>query len=318
MSGLFSIFKKKNPLDATYAALLSFKGNMATLGKLKDAAMPMFGTDWAPALETYIATTTPPDAAKLMAQLEKAREYDKGQTLWRGAQMLLNGSALPINIESQMEDFEQYLPLFGPDGEVLLEKLKLKFPHPASIGEPNILRKVDLAPTPRPQKSNSKEPVSEYPKTLEINEDVMTDWDIQNFLYLLEFLNLAKHIMPMIVANGAADSLEDYPGYNLILDTYDAAIAKGEKLFDKPEQLLNLNFEHGAKTLREILETLNAERDNEVRVIPKSPEPQAARHVPFLDLDDEGEEEAGPAKKSAARTRKNSLPAKKRKARIEA
>ena len=104
-------------------ALSKFQPSVESLNMIKN--MPFvkkFGNDWAKDIKAAIA-----HYADLTAKWDNVIKTDKAYRIWDSAQRLISETLTERNraqIQADMPEYETFLPMFGENGQKVLEKLR--------------------------------------------------------------------------------------------------------------------------------------------------------------------------------------------------
>ena len=102
-------------------------------------------------------------------------------------------------------------------------------------------------------------------------EEVNTDWILNNFKKISEFLSNSREIMSAISIYKNAQSVEEYKNYGFILDILDYLIEKGEEILsEKTDEEIEKVFSGGRVELSNLISSYKNERNSEV-IIPEEP-----------------------------------------------
>lgn len=99
-----------------------------------------------------------------------------------------------------------------------------------------------------------------------------SDWDIQNFKRIEDFLSNSREIMSAICLYKNVPSLEEYKYYGFIIDTIDYLIERGNKILsEKSDDVLDMAFDGGRQGLKNIIASYEGQKTDEI-VLPESGE----------------------------------------------
>ena len=102
-------------------------------------------------------------------------------------------------------------------------------------------------------------------------EEVNTDWILNNFKKISEFLSNSREIMSAISIYKNAQSVEEYKNYGFIIDILDYLIEKGEEILsEKTDEEIEKVFSGGRVELSNLISSYKNERNSEV-IIPEEP-----------------------------------------------
>ncbi len=103
--------------------LSKFQPNQENLEQIKQLPfIKKFGNDWAKDIKAAIAFDS-----SMVTAWNKVVNTDKAYRIWYSAQNLLSGTLTERNrarIQADMPEYETFLPMFGEDGQKMLEKLR--------------------------------------------------------------------------------------------------------------------------------------------------------------------------------------------------
>lgn len=96
-----------------------------------------------------------------------------------------------------------------------------------------------------------------------------SDWDIQNFKRIEDFLSNSREIMSAICLYKNVPSLEEYKYYGFIIDTIDYLIERGNKILsEKSDDVLDMAFDGGRQGLKNIIASYEGQKTDEI-VLPE-------------------------------------------------
>lgn len=99
-----------------------------------------------------------------------------------------------------------------------------------------------------------------------------SDWDIQNFKRIEDFLSNSREIMSAICLYKNVPSLEEYKYYGFIIDTIDYLIERGNKILsEKSDDVLDMAFDGGRQGLKNIIASYEGQKTDEI-VLPEAEE----------------------------------------------
>ena len=99
-----------------------------------------------------------------------------------------------------------------------------------------------------------------------------SDWDIQNFKRIEDFLSNSREIMSAICLYKNVPSLEEYKYYGFIIDTIDYLIERGNKILsEKSDDVLDMAFDGGRQGLKNIIASYEGQKTDEI-VLPETEE----------------------------------------------
>ena len=102
-----------------------------------------------------------------------------------------------------------------------------------------------------------------------------SDWDIQNFKRIEDFLSNSREIMSAICLYKNVPSLEEYKYYGFIIDTIDYLIERGNKILsEKSDDVLDMAFDGGRQGLKNIIASYEGQKTDEIVL----PEPGEESH----------------------------------------
>lgn len=102
-----------------------------------------------------------------------------------------------------------------------------------------------------------------------------SDWDIQNFKRIENFLSNSREIMSAICLYKNVPSLEEYKYYGFIIDTIDYLIERGNKILsEKSDDVLDMAFDGGRQGLKNIIASYEGQKTDEIVL----PEPGEESH----------------------------------------
>ncbi|MDR2098515.1 MAG: hypothetical protein LBO78_00625 [Rickettsiales bacterium] len=294
MDFLTRLFTKKPTAGDVLKALDSFSNDQKSLEALRSKAASYFGDNWKFNLEMYINALPPEDKARYSKILENAFAFDRALALWIAAEQVIRGTrTFSGDMLKDLPSFEEYLPKFGIEGRRLLEKFKEKL---SISGKPKkndrMLHKVSKEelteaaddgksaahPTAKEESAPPKEkpapkaedeapapprPVEEH---IEIGAQADgSDWEIQNFVRMHNFLSTAREVMPAIVLSKNASAIENYAHYGFILDAIDYLVAEGGRILEKKSDAAIRKYLKGGKAeLKDMVDFHLRQKDDEI------------------------------------------------------
>ena len=123
---------------------------------------------------------------------------------------------------------------------------------------------VEIKEVENQKYSKSQKTKSIKSKNQSIGE-VNTDWILQNFKRIEEFLAESREIMSAISIYKNTSSIEEYKNYSFIIDVIDYLIEKGEKILSvKTDEEIKKVFKGGKQELRDIIENYKKEKNSEI------------------------------------------------------
>ena len=118
-----NISLSENEIIELKRALSSFQPTSENLNAIKQMQLvKKFGNDWAADIKSAIATDS-----ELSAQWDNVIKTDTAYKLWDSAQQLLSETLTERNrakIQADMPEYETYLPMFGENGQKMLNRLR--------------------------------------------------------------------------------------------------------------------------------------------------------------------------------------------------
>ncbi|MDR1009392.1 MAG: hypothetical protein LBL52_04040 [Rickettsiales bacterium] len=111
----------KDVLDA----LRSYKNTPEGLEAFKQK-MSKFGANWRQGIDDVLAVSTAKDKDELVKTFDGLKTFDTALSLWQEAASVVKTPTAPglAKAGANMVEYEKYLPMFGPAGTELLNKLK--------------------------------------------------------------------------------------------------------------------------------------------------------------------------------------------------
>lgn len=101
------------------------------------------------------------------------------------------------------------------------------------------------------------------------DEKQNSDWDIQNFKRIEDFLSNSREIMSAICLYKNVPSLEEYKYYGFIIDTIGYLIERGNKILsEKSDDVLDMAFDGGRQGLKNIIASYEGQKTDEI-VLPE-------------------------------------------------
>ncbi len=115
------------------------------------------------------------------------------------------------------------------------------------------------------QKSSKSQKTKSIKSKNQSIDEVNTDWILQNFKRIEEFLAESREIMSAISIYKNTSSIEEYKNYSFIIDVIDYLIEKGEEILSvKTDEEIKKVFKGGKQELRDIIENYKKEKNSEV------------------------------------------------------
>jgi hypothetical protein len=102
-----------------------------------------------------------------------------------------------------------------------------------------------------------------------------SDWDIQRFLNLHNFLSSSREVMSAVVLEKNVSALENYPHYGFILDALDMTIADGNRILkEKTDEEIKKYLKGGRDELENIIDFYISQKAGEVVAPAKEDKPE--------------------------------------------
>lgn len=163
-----------------------------------------------------------------------------------------------------------------------IELLNNKNNNAEKPAEPSDEERKTVGQKPEADSVNVSKPAPKVNKTVNIpstqpdsGDTQNSDWDIQNFKRIENFLSNSREIMSAICLYKNVPSLEEYKYYGFIIDTIDYLIERGNKILsEKSDDVLDMAFDGGRQGLKNIITSYEGQKTDEIVL----PEPGEESH----------------------------------------
>lgn len=163
-----------------------------------------------------------------------------------------------------------------------IELLNNKNNNTEKPAEPSDEEGKTVGQKPEVDSVNVSKPAQKVNKTVNIpstqpdsGDTRNSDWDIQNFKRIEDFLSNSREIMSAICLYKNVPSLEEYKYYGFIIDTIDYLIERGNKILsEKSDDVLDMAFDGGRQGLKNIIASYEGQKSDEIVL----PEPEEESH----------------------------------------